>query len=305
LRAIADRTHRFTAVASTELRAAGLDVAGETWFNTLTVRVPGGADRIVAAALGRGLNLRHDSTDVVGFSLDETTTAATLAALREIADRTHRFTAVASTELRAAGLDVAVETWFDTLTVRVPGGADRIVAAALGRGLNLRHDSPDVVGFSLDETTTAATLAALLGAFGIERDPADLQRAADAVDGLPGIPAPLQRSSGYLEHPTFHRYRSETSMMRYLRELADKDLALDRTMIPLGSCTMKLNAAAEMVPITWPEFADVHPFVPQDQAQGYLEMIRELESALATITGYDAVSVQPNAGSQGELAGLL
>jgi len=225
--------------------------------------------------------------------------------LRAIADRTHRFTAVASTELRAAGLDVAGETWFDTLTVRVPGGADRIVAAALGRGLNLRHDSPDVVGFSLDETTTAATLAALLGAFGIERDPADLQRAADAVDGLPGIPAPLQRSSGYLEHPTFHRYRSETSMMRYLRELADKDLALDRTMIPLGSCTMKLNAAAEMVPITWPEFADVHPFVPQDQAQGYLEMIRELESALATITGYDAVSVQPNAGSQGELAGLL
>ena len=163
-------------------------------------------------------------------------------------------------------------------------------------------DSP-TSSASPDETTTAGP-SLRCRAFGIERDPADLQRAADAVDRLPGIPAPLQRSSGYLEHPTFHRYRSETSMMRYLRELADKDLALDRTMIPLGSCTMKLNAAAEMVPITWPEFADVHPFVPQDQAQGYLEMIRELESALATITGYDAVSVQPRR-RQGELAGLL
>ncbi len=225
--------------------------------------------------------------------------------LRRIAERTHALAATAVDQLEAAGQQVTSAALFDTATVRVPGRADDIVAAALEHGLNLRRVSADAVGFSLDETSTAATVVALLAAFGIEADEASIDAAAAALGGAARLPEGLVRTTSYLEHPTFHRYRSETEMLRYLRRLADKDLALDRTMIPLGSCTMKLNATAEMVPVTWPEFSQIHPFAPADQTEGYLQMIHELEDALVRITGYDAVSLQPNAGSQGELAGLL
>ena len=222
--------------------------------------------------------------------------------LIRIARRTHGLAVAAADALRAAGQDVTSELVFDTVTVRVPGGADEVVAAALGRGLNLRRVSADLVGASFDETSTPGTVVDVLAAFGVESTAAEVTAAAA---GAAELPAGLRRTSPFLQHPTFHRYRSETEMMRYLRRLADKDLALDRTMIPLGSCTMKLNAATEMIPVTWPEFGQIHPFAPADQTQGYLQMIRELEAALATITGYDRVSLQPNAGSQGEFAGLL
>ena len=181
------------------------------------------------------------------------------------------------------------------------------MARARDAGYNLFLAGDGAIQISCDETTTGARLrevaAALLG-----RAPAEVELAADPADapGTPGaLPAELRRSGEFLTHPVFHSHRSETSMMRYLRRLADSDIALDRSMIPLGSCTMKLNAAAEMEPITWPEFASLHPFAPPEQAAGYLELISGLEAALAAITGYDAVSLQPNAGSQGELAGLL
>jgi glycine dehydrogenase len=222
--------------------------------------------------------------------------------LIRIAERTHGLAAVAAQQLRDAGLDVLPGAFFDTVTVRVPGGAAAVLAAALERGLNLRRVGEDRVGFSLDETSTAATVVDVLGAFGVDADEADVARRATTASALPDE---LRRTTPFLEHPTFHRYRSETEMMRYLRRLSDLDLALDRTMIPLGSCTMKLNAAAEMMPVSWPEFSQLHPFAPADQTEGYLRMIRELEQALCTITGYDRVSLQPNAGSQGEFAGLL
>ena len=172
---------------------------------------------------------------------------------------------------------------------------------ARARGINLRRVDADTVGISCDETTTDEHVVAVLAAFGV-----DGRALADAdADTTAGIPAALRRTSELLTHPVFHRYHSETEMLRYLRRLADRDLALDRTMIPLGSCTMKLNATTEMIPITWPEFGRLHPFAPLDQAAGYLELFRELEEALAEITGYDTVSLQPNAGSQGEFAGLL
>jgi glycine dehydrogenase len=222
--------------------------------------------------------------------------------LTRIAERTHGL-AVATVQILAeAGVEVASTSIFDTFTVRLPGQADRVVAAALERGLNLRRVSDDAVGCAFDETSTADTVVAVLAAF-------DIETTVDAVVELaatgPTLPASLERTTPFLEHPSFHRYRSETEMMRYLRRLADLDLALDRSMIPLGSCTMKLNAAVEMAPVTWPEFSSIHPFAPPEQTEGYLQMIRELEDALATITGYDRVSLQPNAGSQGELAGLL
>ncbi|WP_374210578.1 aminomethyl-transferring glycine dehydrogenase [Dermatobacter hominis] len=220
--------------------------------------------------------------------------------LRAIADRVQRLTAAARGALVANGFRTTADTFFDTVTLRVPGDADRIVAAALAEGLNLRRVSADEVGFSLDETTTPEVVVRLLAAFGIAATVDELDLGAPS-----GLPAALRRTGDVLTHPTFHRYHSETEMMRYLRRLADMDLALDRTMIPLGSCTMKLNAAAEMIPITWPEFAHLHPFAPADQAAGYRQLVDELEAALVEITGYDAVSFQPNAGSQGELAGLL
>ncbi|RBQ19344.1 glycine dehydrogenase (aminomethyl-transferring) [Spongiactinospora rosea] len=218
--------------------------------------------------------------------------------LTRIARRTHRHAVALAGALRAGGVEVVHESFFDTVLAKVPGGAARVVAAAVERGVNLRQAGPDHVGIACDETTTEADLAAVLGAFGLAAE----SPAAASGDALP---AGLARTSPFLAHPVFHTHRSETAMMRYLRRLQDKDIALDRSMIPLGSCTMKLNAATEMEPITWPEFGGMHPYVPEEQAEGYLALIRSLEGWLAEVTGYHAVSLQPNAGSQGEYAGLL
>ena len=220
--------------------------------------------------------------------------------LKAIAERVHRLTAAIASALTASGASVKNTTFFDTIQVRADSRADEIVARALAEGINLRRVDADTVGISLDETTTTETAQAVLAAFGVD------DTIAAHLDGAPtGLPANLIRTSEYLTHPVFNRYRSETDMLRYIRRLADKDVALDRAMIPLGSCTMKLNATSEMEPITWPAFADIHPFAPLDQARGYIEMIGELEAWLLACTGYDSISLQPNAGSQGEFAGLL
>jgi glycine dehydrogenase len=215
--------------------------------------------------------------------------------LTAIAERAHRHAARLAKSLRAGGVDVVTSACFDTVTARVAGRARAVVADAVARGVNLRLVDDDTVGISTDECTTDAHVGAVCAAFGV----------AAAADATSPIPDRLRRRSAFLTHPVFAQHRSETAMMRYLRRLSDRDLALDRTMIPLGSCTMKLNAAAEMEPITWPEFANIHPFAPLDQAAGHLAVIHDLERWLAEITGYDAVSLQPNAGSQGEFAGLL
>ena len=214
--------------------------------------------------------------------------------LKDIASSIHQKANVLAGRLRADGVHVVNDSWFDTLTVEVEN-AEEILAKARHRKMNLRHVDEHTVGVSVDETTTDEYVDALCEVFGVG--------AVDA-DGS-GIPDAVERSTSFLDHPTFTRYRSETEMLRYLRRLQDKDIALDRSMIPLGSCTMKLNASAEMAPITWPEFADIHPYVPLGQVKGYLELIDQLEQWLASITGYDAVSVQPNSGAQGEFAGLL
>ena len=221
--------------------------------------------------------------------------------LARMARRVHRHAAILAAGLRGAGVEVVYEHFFDTVWVRVPGGAAGIVGAARDRGINLREVGPDTVGVTCDEVTTRAEVGAVWDAFGVTGQDTDAldARTADA------LPEALLRTSEYLTHPVFHTYHNETAMLRYLRGLADKDIALDRSMIPLGSCTMKLNATTEMEPVTWPEFARVHPFAPSEQAAGYLELVSDLEHWLAEITGYDAVSLQPNAGSQGELAGLL
>ncbi|MCX5414035.1 aminomethyl-transferring glycine dehydrogenase [Streptomyces sp. NBC_00059] len=220
--------------------------------------------------------------------------------LRTIAQRTHRYAAVLAEGLRAAGNEIVHDAYFDTLTVRVPGTAADVVAGARERGVNLRLVDADHVSVACDETTTRARIAAVWAAFGADGDVEALD--AETADALP---EGLLRTDAVLTHPVFHQHRSETAMLRYLRRLADRDYALDRGMIPLGSCTMKLNATAEMESITWPEFGALHPFAPAEQAQGFLTLIRELEERLAEVTGYDAVSIQPNAGSQGEFAGLL
>ncbi|MFG2925098.1 aminomethyl-transferring glycine dehydrogenase [Streptomyces sp. NPDC048305] len=220
--------------------------------------------------------------------------------LRTIARRTHRFAVILAEGLRAAGVAVVHEAYFDTLTVRVPGKASEVVADARERGVNLRPVDADHVSLACDETTTRAQVAAVWAAFGADGD----IEALDA-ESAGALPEQLLRTDTVLTHPVFHQHRSETAMLRYLRKLADRDYALDRGMIPLGSCTMKLNATAEMESITWPEFGALHPFAPAEQAQGFLTLIRELEERLAEVTGYDAVSIQPNAGSQGEFAGLL
>ncbi|MFF0212021.1 aminomethyl-transferring glycine dehydrogenase [Streptomyces althioticus] len=221
--------------------------------------------------------------------------------LRTIARRTHRYAAILAEGLRSGGAEVVHGSFFDTLTVRVAGRAAEVVAAARDNGVNLRLVDADTVSVACDETTTRDQLAAVWRAFGVEADVESLDAAA-REDALPDA---LLRTDDYLTHPVFHQHRSETAMLRYLRRLADRDYALDRGMIPLGSCTMKLNATTEMEPVTWPEFGQLHPFVPAEQAEGYLTLIRELEERLAEVTGYDKVSLQPNAGSQGELAGLL
>ena len=221
--------------------------------------------------------------------------------LERIARRVHRQTAILAAGLQQLGFELVNQTYFDTLTVRVKD-AGAIHAAATAHGINLRQIDATQVGIALDETVTRDDLATLMAIFGdgksVDLDALD----ADASDALPTA---LARTSAYLTHPTFNRYHAEHEMLRYLRALADKDLALDRTMIPLGSCTMKLNATSEMVPVTWPEFSNIHPLAPNDQTVGYREMITQLEAMLCAATGYAAISLQPNAGSQGEYAGLL
>jgi glycine dehydrogenase len=214
--------------------------------------------------------------------------------LRAIARRVHDRALALAGGLAAAGVQVAHGAFFDTVTAVVPGRAAQVVEAAAADGIDLRLVSADRVSVSCDETTTDALVARVLAAFG----------------AAPGGPAgsgiePLARASDFLTHPVFGTHRSETALLRYLRRLSDRDYALDRGMIPLGSCTMKLNATTEMEPVTWPEFANIHPYAPASRTAGYEALVAQLEGWLAEITGYDAVSVQPNAGSQGELAGLL
>jgi glycine cleavage system P protein (glycine dehydrogenase) len=220
--------------------------------------------------------------------------------LRNIAMRAHRMATVFAAGLRADGEDVVHDHFFDTVLVDVPGRADAVVAGARDRGINIRRVSADRVAVACDETTTRDHVRKLWAAFGVDGDLDQLD-----VDTEDAVPAALARTSEYLTHPVFATHRSETALLRYLRALSDKDVALDRSMIPLGSCTMKLNATAEMEPITWPEFSGLHPFAPAGDAAGLLDIVADLEGWLARLTGYDAVSLQPNAGSQGEFAGLL
>ena len=219
------------------------------------------------------------------------------AGLAQIARRVHRFTAILAAQLTQCGYQLANQTYFDTLTIAT-GRATELHASAIEHGVNLRRVDDGHVGVSLDETTSRDDIALLCTIFGASA--ADFDAIIDDA-----WPAQLARTSTYLTHPTFQRYHAEHDMLRYLRSLADKDLALDRTMIPLGSCTMKLNATSEMIPVTWPEFSNIHPFAPDAQTLGYREMIGQLEDMLCALTGYAAVSLQPNAGSQGEYAGLL
>jgi glycine dehydrogenase len=220
--------------------------------------------------------------------------------LTRIAERVQRLASIAAAGLAEGGLAIRNSTWFDTLTIdfESDGAAESAVAAALIAGFNIRRVGDTSVGITFDETSTLETVTAIVSALG-GVPVADHDIAAD------GLGVASRRKDEFLTQSVFDRYQSEHEMLRYLRRLSDKDLALDRTMIPLGSCTMKLNATSEMLPITWPEFSDMHPFAPSEQAAGYLRMIADLEDRLATITGYAAVSVQPNAGSQGEFAGLL
>ncbi len=218
--------------------------------------------------------------------------------LKVIADRINNLTAMVGGTLEKNGYTVP-PTFFDTITVQVED-ADAVVNAAVANRINLRRIDDSHVSFSFDETCTMETVKAVVESFGITGDQDETP-----AGSMPGIPASMQRTSEYLTDDRFHRFQSEHEMLRWLRRLADRDLALDRTMIPLGSCTMKLNAAAEMEPITWPEFAAIHPFAPENQTRGYAALIDDLERDLSEITGYDAISLQPNAGSQGEYAGLL
>lgn len=218
--------------------------------------------------------------------------------LKAIAQRIHRKTVRLAKGLEAAGFKVEPEAFFDTITVHVGVLQKTVMQAAVAEGVNLRAVGTDKVGISLDERTRRATTEAVWRAFGV-------MHADDDLSPDYRVPETLHRRSKYLEHDVFHMNRAETEMMRYMRRLADRDLALDRAMIPLGSCTMKLNSAAEMMPVSWREFSLLHPFAPKDQALGYEEMIADLSDKLCQITGYDAISMQPNSGAQGEYAGLL
>ncbi|WFS20173.1 aminomethyl-transferring glycine dehydrogenase [Pseudomonas sp. 905_Psudmo1] len=223
--------------------------------------------------------------------------------LTEIAQRVHSFTAILALGLTKLGHSVEQQHFFDTLSIKTGAKTAELHAKARAAGINLREIDAERLGLSLDETTDQAAVEALLNLFAADQ-------AAPAVSDLAAqiasrLPEGLLRQSAILQHEVFNRYHSETELMRYLRKLADKDLALDRSMIPLGSCTMKLNAASEMIPVTWPEFGNLHPFAPVEQAAGYTQLTTELEAMLCAATGYDAVSLQPNAGSQGEYAGLL
>ena len=221
--------------------------------------------------------------------------------LKAIATRVHERAGALVAALRAIDVDVRSDAFFDTIQVNVPAGAAEVVAKAAASGYNLRQVDENTISVSVDETTTLADLSYVVGAFGGRSAFGHVD--FDAVQH--GLPAELDRTSDFLTHPVFNTHRSETSMMRYLKRLADYDYALDRGMIPLGSCTMKLNAASEMEAVSWPEFAGIHPFAPKADVEGYLHLVRQLETWLTDVTGYDSVSLQPNAGSQGELAGLL
>jgi glycine dehydrogenase len=226
--------------------------------------------------------------------------------LAHMARELHRKTAVLAAGLRRLGFRVINESFFDTITVIVGAKQNKIIARAAKEKINFRViaagecNTKAALGIALDETTTPVTIEAVWRAFG-----GDLKYAEISAQAGDALPAKLTRTSAFLEHPVFHRYRSETELLRYMRKLSDRDLALDRAMIPLGSCTMKLNATAEMIPITWPEFGALHPFAPAEQTRGYQEMFTDLQAKLCQITGYDAVSLQPNSGAQGEYAGLL
>ncbi len=224
--------------------------------------------------------------------------------LTRIARRVHGLAQVLAAALKQLKFGLAHEGYFDTIAVEAGAALPAILEAARARGINLRRLSATHIGIALDETTTLADVRDVAEAFaGGNPLSFDLDQLARSVDTA--IPANLARSTPFLTHPVFHRHRSETEMLRYLKMLEDRDLSLTSAMIPLGSCTMKLNATTEMIPVTWPEFGKLHPFAPRDQAKGYGEMFSRLEAALAEITGFAAVSLQPNAGSQGEFAGLL
>ncbi|QTG81159.1 aminomethyl-transferring glycine dehydrogenase [Arthrobacter crystallopoietes] len=225
--------------------------------------------------------------------------------LKAIAQHANNQARALASVLTGAGLELVSEHFFDTLTVKVPGKAADVIKAAEAKGINLRVIDADHVGISTGESTTAEHLSAVAEAFGVAGAAEDIAAGLSAAPEGFGLEQGMQRTSSYMQHPVFHSHRSETQMLRYLRRLSDRDLALDRTMIPLGSCTMKLNATAEMESMTWPEFASIHPFAPAHQTQGWRELIEDLEARLSTITGYAGVSIQPNAGSQGEYAGLL
>ncbi|MBK8769224.1 MAG: aminomethyl-transferring glycine dehydrogenase [Rhizobiales bacterium] len=224
--------------------------------------------------------------------------------IKKTAERTHRFAEVFADAVKGYGFEVITKSFFDTVTLHVPGRAHMLWAKAKEKRINLRFVDADHLGISFDQSTRRQELMKLLSVF---KSDAESRTDVDAIDAKTGevIPLALRRTSDFLTHPVFSMYHSETEMMRYLRHLQCKDLALDQAMIALGSCTMKLNATSEMIPVTWREFAMLHPFAPLEQTQGYQQLFEELEEMLAEITGFDAVSLQPNAGSQGEYAGLL
>ena len=219
--------------------------------------------------------------------------------LSRIAERVHRLTSIMVAGLSDAGVEVLNKSWFDTLQVRVKSSS-AIHDRALAHNILLRHVNDTTIGISFDETTTASTIAKLFEIFDVDADVDRLDSNCEL-----GISQEMRRNDEFLTQSTFKKYHTEHEMLRYLRRLADKDLALDRTMIPLGSCTMKLNATTEMIPVTWPEFANIHPYAPSADIAGYTQLVEELGTMLIEVTGYDSVSLQPNAGSQGELAGLL
>jgi glycine dehydrogenase len=222
--------------------------------------------------------------------------------LAAIANRVHMLTTLLAEGLKQHNLTIVNQSWFDTLTVNVGERAQSIVELAATNEINIRLIDSSNIGISIDETTSANDIVVLWDLI-IGQHNLSIDLLAEQV--VQNIPGNLMRTDGFLEHETFNRYHSETEMLRYIRKLSDKDIALDRAMIPLGSCTMKLNATAEMLPVTWPEFAHIHPFAPEAQTAGYRKLIDDLEAMLSEVTGYDAISLQPNAGSQGEYAGLL
>lgn len=222
--------------------------------------------------------------------------------LKNIAQRVHRLTTILANGLSQSGIKVLSKQYFDTITLETGEKTEQFMHTALQKGYNLRCLDSLHISIALDETTTTEDIIELWKVFAGDQCALNIEEVDKAIDDLP---ATLVRTSSYLKHSVFNSYHSETEMMRYMRALADKDLALDRAMIPLGSCTMKLNAASEMMPVSWPEFTGLHPYAPLDQAQGYHQLTDELEQMLCAATGYDAVSLQPNSGAQGEYTGLL